>query len=117
MKQHPDTELIGGLNMNNEHREEIDKYLRDMDLQFDLRDFLRRHEISGALRSRMVDWMIEVLTKFNCDDQTFFLSVALMDRYLKGCKDVKQVKDLHIIGVTSMFVGSKYEDSKPIDMQ
>ena len=65
----------------------------------------------------MVDWMIEVLTNFKCDDQTFFLSSALMDRYFKGCKDSKEVKDLHIIGVTAMFVGSKYEDIFPLKMK
>lgn len=65
----------------------------------------------------MVDWMIEVLTNFKCDDQTFFLSAGLMDRYFKGCKDDKEVKDLHIIGVTSMFVGSKYEDIFPLKMK
>jgi hypothetical protein len=30
----------------------------------------------------MIDWMIEVLTNFKCEDQTFFLAVSLMDRYL-----------------------------------
>jgi len=65
----------------------------------------------------MVDWMIEVLTNFKCDDQTFFLSAALMDRYFKGCGDPKEVKDLHIIGVTAMFVGSKYEDIFPLKMK
>lgn len=32
----------------------------------------------------MVDWMIEVLTNFKCDDQTFFLGVSLLDRYMTG---------------------------------
>ena len=31
----------------------------------------------------MVDWMIEVLTNFKCEDQTFFIAVNLLDRYLK----------------------------------
>lgn len=43
-----------------------------------------RHKITPALRARMVDWMIEVLTNFKCDDQTFFLAVSLLDRYLKA---------------------------------
>ena len=65
----------------------------------------------------MVDWMIEVLTNFKCDDQTYFLSVAMMDRYFKGCKEPKKVSELHIIGVTAMFLGSKYEDIYPLKMK
>ena len=65
----------------------------------------------------MVDWMIEVLTNFKCDDQTFFLAVSLLDRYFKGKSEVREVSDLHIIGVTSMFIASKYEDIYPLKMK
>lgn len=65
----------------------------------------------------MVDWMIEVLTNFKCDDQTFFLAVSLMDRYFKRCGRVLQINDLHGIGVTAMFVASKFEDIFPIKMR
>lgn len=65
----------------------------------------------------MVDWMIEVLTNFRCDDQTFFLAVSLMDRYFKNCKTRKEVSDLHIIGVSSMFIASKFEDIYPLKMK
>lgn len=72
--------------------------------------------MTGALRARMVDWMIEVLTNFKCDDLCFFLAVSLMDRYFKNCGSEKQVSDLHMIGVTSMFLASKYEDILPLKM-
>ena len=65
----------------------------------------------------MVDWMIEVLTNFKSDDQTFFLAVSLLDRYFKGKQEMREVTDLHIIGVTAMFIASKYEDYYPIKMK
>lgn len=65
----------------------------------------------------MVDWMIEVLTNFKCDDQTFFIAVSLMDRYFKDCPQRKEVSDLHITGVTSMFIASKFEDIFPLKMK
>ena len=65
----------------------------------------------------MIDWMIEVLTNFKCDDQTFFLSVSLLDRYFKYKQECKEVADLHIIGVTAMFIASKYEDIYPLKMK
>ena len=65
----------------------------------------------------MIDWMIEVLTNFKCDDQTFFLAVSLLDRYFKNKTETREVSDLHIIGVTIMFIASKYEDIYPLKMK
>ena len=65
----------------------------------------------------MIDWMIEVLTNFRCDDQTFFLAASLMDRYFKNCPGPKEVGDLHVIGVTTMFLASKFEDIYPLKMK
>jgi hypothetical protein len=63
---------------------DIDKYLREYELQNDTSDCLASHpQITESLRARMIDWMIEVLTNFKCDDQTFFLAVSLMDRFFK----------------------------------
>ena len=40
-----------------------------------------------------------------------------MDRYFKATPHRLPVTKLHIIGVTSMFVASKYEDVCPLRMQ
>lgn len=76
-----------------------------------------RHKVTPALRARMIDWMIEVLTNFKCDDQTFFLAASLLDRYFKGKQETREISDLHIIGVTTMFIASKYEDIYPLKMK
>jgi hypothetical protein len=48
---------------------DIDRYLRDMETQYEVKDCLIRHvDINVQLRARMIDWMIEVLTNFKCDD-------------------------------------------------
>lgn len=65
----------------------------------------------------MIDWMIEVLTNFRCDDQTFFIAVSLQDRFFKFCEESKEVSDLHVVGVTSMFIASKFEDIYPLKMK
>jgi hypothetical protein len=97
--------------------EDVDRYLRSLENNLDVTNCLERHRINSTLRARMVDWMIEVLTNFRCDDQTFFLSVSLMDRYFKNCPGIKEVNDLHITGVTSMFLASKFEDIFPLKMK
>lgn len=43
--------------------------------------FLEHHEITGQLRSKMIDWMIEVFSSYKFLDGTFFRGVELMDRF------------------------------------
>lgn len=103
--------------MRADFSEDIDKYLRQLELTYDTKNCLERHKITPALRARMVDWMIEVLTNFRCDDQTFFIAISLQDRYFKNVTTSKEVSDLHVTGVTTMFVASKFEDIYPLKMK
>jgi len=75
---------------------------------------LSRHKITERMRTRMVDWMIEVLSNYKCEEFTFFLAVNIMDRYLLNSLNCLQPQDLHLIGVTSMFIASKYQDLIPL---
>lgn len=113
-----------------EYREMFSKYVRDeysnSILKSLLEDekanetFLSHHKITERMRTRMVDWMIEVLSNYHCDESTYFESVNLMDRYFKECDNKKQVlqpAELHLIGVTSMFIASKYQDIYPLRLK
>ena len=62
----------------------------------------------------MVDWMIEVTTSFKCTERAYFLSVALFDSYLRSTKVKLVNSNVHLIGVTCMFIASKYEDIYPL---
>ena len=99
--------------------DDIESYLRDREArpEFDTTGCLERHDIKGPVRARMVDWMIAVLSIYHCDEQTFFIPVQIMDLYFKNCRRSLQVTVLHTVGVTSMFVASKYEDIYPLRMK
>jgi len=56
----------------------------------------------------MIDWMVEVITSYKCDDESFFMSVLLLDLYYANVGKNLEVSDLHLIGITSMFVATKY---------
>ena len=45
------------------------------------------------------------------------MSVSLLDRFFKNKHEPKEISDLHIIGVTAMFIASKYEDIYPLKMK
>ena len=48
-------------------------------------------------------------------EETFFRSVYLMDAYLQAGPRL-EVKDLHLVGVTSMFAAGKYEEIHPLKL-
>ena len=62
----------------------------------------------------MVDWMFEVINAFKMSEQTFFLSVQYLDRFLGTSSRKHDVSELHLIGITCMFIASKYEDITPL---
>lgn len=52
-------------------------------------DPLASHELKASFRAKMVDWMTEVLNiafKNICSDQTLFLAVNILDRYIQACE-------------------------------
>ena len=115
---------------NDEYRAMFSKYVRDdysnsiiksllEDEQIN-ENYLNSHKITERMRTKMVDWMIEVLSNYHCDESTYFESINLMDRYFKQCEIKHQIllpAELHLIGVTSMFIASKYQDIYPLRLK
>lgn len=78
---------------------------------------LQNHKITSNIRTKMVDWMIEVLSVFDCMDETFFLSVNIMDIFLLKTKRVFHNKDIHLIGMACMFISSKFQEIYPFSLK
>ena len=77
---------------------------------------LKNHKISSNIRTKMVDWMVEVLSIFETMDETFFLSVNIMDIFLYKTKKVFKNEDVHLIGIASMFISSKFQEIYPLSL-
>lgn len=45
------------------------------------------------------------------------MACSLLDRFLKNKTESAEIGDLHIMGVTAMFIASKYEDIYPLKMK
>jgi hypothetical protein len=89
--------------------EAIDSHLQELEEKVQVNSFLDENAITPAHRAVMVEWMVEVLSTFKCSDNTLFIATSLMDSYFNAEKGFK-LQDLHIIGVASMFIASKYND-------
>lgn len=57
--------------------------------------------------------MIEVLSSFECEPNTFFIAVDLMDSYLTYVAQPLEPKAIHVVGITSMVLASKVEEITP----
>jgi hypothetical protein len=57
-----------------------------------------------------------VLTIFKQSHETIFRAIHLVDLYLKSEKNSQTVKDLHLIGIVSMFIASKLHEVYPIKL-
>ena len=69
--------------------------------------------IKPKMRNLMVDWLVEVHTQFSLLQETLYLTVAILDRYLQVSADKVPTKELQLVGVTAMFIASKYEEMYP----
>jgi hypothetical protein len=78
--------------------------------------FLKRHRIDLNIRTKMVDWMIEVLYAYEADHPTFFLAVHIMDTFMAKSKSVLSNNHIHFIGIVALFIASKMEDLIPLRM-
>lgn len=79
----------------------------------DLSSTLSRTKVSPEQRTRMIDWIVEVLNSFKekSSSPTIFRAIMIMDLFLKyHCEATVSDSDVHIIGVAAMFIASKYED-------
>ncbi|KAK6544385.1 G2/mitotic-specific cyclin [Orbilia ellipsospora] len=93
-----------------EYAEEIDSYLRDLEIKSMPNPEYMDHqdELQWKMRGILVDWLIEVHTRFRLLPETLYLTVNIIDRFL-GLKQVGLDK-LQLVGVAAMWVAAKYEE-------
>ncbi|KAF7010418.1 hypothetical protein CFC21_024835 [Triticum aestivum] len=93
-----------------EYVEEIYRFYRENEKMSCVRpDYMSSQEdINEKMRAILIDWLIEVHYKFELMDETLFLTVNIIDRYLE--KQVVPRKKLQLVGVTAMLLACKYEE-------
>ena len=71
--------------------------------------------INEKMRTILLDWLIDVHSKFKLVDETLFLTINIIDRYLS--KQSINKKYFQLLGITAMFIASKYEDIYPPEIK
>ncbi|KAL2850869.1 cyclin-like protein [Aspergillus pseudodeflectus] len=105
-----DTEDLDDPLMAAEYVVEIFDYLRDLEMETLPNPHYIDHQpdLEWKMRGILVDWLIEVHTRFRLLPETLFLAVNLIDRFLSA--EVVALDRLQLVGVAAMFIASKYEE-------
>ncbi|NXU76487.1 CCNB2 protein, partial [Oreotrochilus melanogaster] len=84
-------------------------YLRELELQQSVHPcYLDGKTINGRMRAILVDWLVQVHSRFQLLQETLYMCVAIMDRFLQGHPVAR--KRLQLVGVTALLLASKYEE-------
>jgi len=75
----------------------------------------QQQDINYKMRAILVDWLVSVHLKFRLLPETLYLTVSMIDRYLEKKAVVRQ--QLQLVGVTAMFLASKYEEIYPPELK
>ncbi|EKV04804.1 G2/M-specific cyclin NimE [Penicillium digitatum PHI26] len=105
-----DTEDLDDPSMAAEYVVEIFEYLKDLEIiTLPNPDYIdHQPDLEWKMRGILVDWLIEVHTRFRLLPETLFLAVNIIDRFLSA--EVVALDRLQLVGVTAMFIASKYEE-------
>ncbi|KAG8440424.1 hypothetical protein GDO86_006249 [Hymenochirus boettgeri] len=92
-----------------EYVKDIYTYLKWLEVQQAVRpNYLEGMEVNERMRAILVDWLIQVHTKFQLLQETLYMAIAILDRFLQGQPIVRS--KLQLVGVASLFIASKYEE-------
>ena len=93
-----------------EYADDIFEYLRNIEpLSIPNSEYMNHQDnLEWKTRGILVDWLIEVHTRFHLLTETLFLTVNIIDRFLS--EKVVQLDRLQLVGITAMFIASKYEE-------
>ncbi|KAM6469524.1 G2/mitotic-specific cyclin-B1 isoform 1-T1 [Liasis olivaceus] len=107
-----DTDDVSDPNLCSEYVKDIYNYLKVLESQQSVRaNYLAGQEITGNMRAILIDWLVQVQMKFKLLQETMYMTVAIIDRFLQNNKVAKRM--LQLVGVTAMFIASKYEEMFP----
>ena len=68
----------------------------------------RQKEINDKMRSILVDWLIDVHFKFGFTDETLFMTILIIDRYLSISQITRS--NFQLLGITALMIACKHEE-------
>ncbi|KAI4300917.1 hypothetical protein L6164_034243 [Bauhinia variegata] len=95
-----------------EYIEDIYKFYKLVEHESRPHDYMdSQPEINERMRAILVDWLMDVQSKFDLSLETLYLTINIIDRFL-AIKTVPR-RELQLVGISAMLIASKYEEIWP----
>ncbi|XP_028815487.1 cyclin-A2 [Denticeps clupeoides] len=96
-----------------DYADEIHTHLRDMELKCRPRaGYMKKQpDITNSMRAILVDWLVEVGEEYKLHNETLYLAVNYIDRFLSTMSVLRG--KLQLVGTAAMLIASKFEEIYP----
>ncbi|XP_041973061.1 cyclin-A2-like [Aricia agestis] len=96
-----------------EYRQDIYDYMRQIEVKnrANPRYMRKQPDITHAMRSILIDWLVEVCDEYNQQSETLHLAVSYVDRFLSYMSVIRT--KLQLVGTAATYIASKYEEVYP----
>ncbi|KAK4345907.1 hypothetical protein RND71_036083 [Anisodus tanguticus] len=92
-----------------EYVEDIYTFYKIAENESRIHDYMdSQPEINERMRAILIDWLIEVHQKFELNQETLYLTINIVDRYLAVTTTSRT--ELQLVGISAMLIASKYEE-------
>ncbi|KAJ2454073.1 B-type cyclin [Coemansia sp. RSA 2336] len=93
-----------------EFSDDIFGYMRELEVRLmpDAKYMERQPELTWPTRGILVEWLVQVHTRFNLLPETLFLCINFVDRFL-SIKPIA-INKIQLVGAVALLLASKYEE-------
>lgn len=104
-----DTDDANNPQLCSEFVNDIYHYMLHLETSYKIKpQYLSETGLKSKMRTILVDWLIQVHHRFQLLQETLYLTIIILDRFLQSCT-IPRAK-LQLAGVTAMLIASKYEE-------
>lgn len=98
------------INMVSEYSPEIFNYLHELELKLRPDPYYMelQHEIRWYMRSTLIDWLVQIHSRFKLLPETLFLTINYIDRFLSKRK--VSLSRFQLVGSVALYIAAKYEE-------
>lgn len=89
---------------------EIFQYMRELELKYrpNANYMENQPELKWSYRSTLIDWIVQVHSRFQLLPETLYLTVNIIDRFLS--KKAVTLNRFQLVGAAALFIAAKYEE-------
>ncbi|XP_026112328.1 cyclin-A2 [Carassius auratus] len=101
------------VNEVSDYAAEIHAHLREMEIKSKPKaGYMKKQpDITNSMRAILVDWLVEVGEEYKLQNETLYLAVNYIDRFLSSMSVLRG--KLQLVGTAAMLLASKFEEIYP----